>query len=344
MELITPQGLQPGDKIATVSLSWGAAGELPHRYATGKERLEKIFGLEVIATTHALEPADWIYNNPQARAADLMEAFADPTVKAIIANIGGEDSVRMLPYIDLGIIRNNPKIFLGFSDSTITHFICMKAGLGSFYGPALLTGFAENVAMHDYQVADIKRTLFSREVIGQVKANEAGWTSEFVDWFDPSLQHTQRKLEPATGWRFVSGSGVVQGRLIGGCMEVMEMLKGTEYWPELSVWEDSILFFETSEDKPWPGFVRYWIRNYASLGILQRAKGIILGRPYDNLYALEYETELLKVLNEEGLTDMPVITRMDFGHTAPVFTIPYGRLAEINCDQQSFSILEPGVR
>lgn len=343
MKLITPKGLQHGDKVATISLSWGAAGELPHRYAQGKARLEQVFNLQVTETRHALKPADWIYDHPQARAEDLMEAFADPAIKAIISNIGGEDSVRILPHIDLDIIRNNPKIFLGFSDSTITHFVCMKAGLGSFYGPSLLTGFAENGAMHPYQVDDINRTLFSKETIGEIMPNPAGWTSEFLDWFDPSLQHIPRTLNPPTGWHFIRGKGTVQGRLIGGCMEVMEMLKGTDYWPNLDVWEDSILFLETSEDKPAPNLVRYWLRNYASQGILQRVRGIIFGRPYDDCYTAAYEASLLKVLDEEGLSELPVITRMDFGHTAPVFTLPYGRLAAINCAEQSFAILEPGV-
>lgn len=70
---------------------------------------------------------------------------------------------------------------------------------------------------------------------------------------------------------------------------------------------------------------------------------MIFGRPYDNLYTQENETELLKVLDEEGLDDLPVITQMDFGHTCPTFTIPYGRLAEINCIDKTFSILESGV-
>ncbi len=342
-KLITPKGLKSGDKIATISLSWGAAGELPYRYAKGKERLEKIFGLEVVETKHALKPADWIYENPQARAEDLMAAFADPSVKAIISNIGGEDSVRILKYVDIEVIKSNPKIFLGFSDSTITHFLCLKAGLGSFYGTSLLVGFAENVEMHAYQIADIKRTLFSPTIIGNITPNMAGWTSEFLDWFDPSLQNTSRKLNATEGWRFVRGNAVVKGHLMGGCMEVMEMLKGTDYWPDLELWKGCILFFETSEDQPEPTLVRYWLRNYALLGILKHAKGIIFGRPYDNCYAEAYEKELLKVLDEEGLHDLPVITQMDFGHTCPVFTIPYGRLAEINCLDQTFSILEPAV-
>ncbi|WP_343530632.1 S66 peptidase family protein [Pedobacter sp.] len=343
VKLITPKALTNGDKVASISLSWGAAGDLPHRYAKGKERLEHIFGLKVVETKHALKPASWIYENPQARAEDLMAAFADSSVKAIISNIGGEDSIRILKYVDIEVIRNNPKIFLGFSDSTITHFLCLKAGLGSFYGTSLLVGFAENVEMHPYQIEDIKRTFFSPAAIGNIAPNKGGWTSEFLDWFDISLQDTKRKMNVGEGWRFVRGNSIVRGHLMGGCMEVMEMLKGTAYWPDLELWKDCILFFETSEDQPKPALIRYWLRNYAALGILKHASGIIFGRPYDNCHAEAYEKELLKVLDEEGLFDIPVITLMDFGHTCPVFTIPYGRMAEINCLAKTFSVLEPAV-
>lgn len=343
MKLMTPKGLSYGDKVATISLSWGGAGDLPHRYLKGKERLKQVFNLEVTETRNALQSAQWIYDNPEARANDLMEAFSDPSVKAVISNIGGDDSIRILKYIDLNIIKNNPKIFLGFSDSTVTHFICLKAGLSSFYGTSLLVGFAENNRMHEYQINDINRTLFSKTAIGQIHPNAEGWTTEFLDWFDVSLQNIQRKLIPSSGWHFIRGNSIVKGPLMGGCMEVLEMLKGTDYWPGPDIWKGCILFFETSEDKPKPEYVRWWLRNYAAMGILKEAKGIIFGRPYDNLYVQEYETELLKVLDEEGLYDLPVITQMDFGHTCPTFTLPYGKLAEINCIDKTFSILESGV-
>ncbi|MEJ7685278.1 MAG: LD-carboxypeptidase [Segetibacter sp.] len=159
--LIKPQLLQHGDKVATISLSWGGTGNLLHRYQQGKKQLQETFGLEVVETTNALKPADYISKNPKARADDLMEAFSDKSIKAVISNIGGEDSIRTLPYTDLSVIKANPKIFLGFSDTTVTHFACYKAGLTSFYGTSLLVGFAENGGMHPYQIDDIKRTLFS---------------------------------------------------------------------------------------------------------------------------------------------------------------------------------------
>lgn len=132
-----------------ISLSWGGAGEIPYRYEQGKKQIQDIFGLEVVETKNALKPAKWIYDNPQERANDLMEAFSDKSIKAIISNIGGEDSIRILRHIDIDVIKKNPKIFIGFSDSTITHFLCLKAGLTSFYGTSTLVGFAENGGMHN---------------------------------------------------------------------------------------------------------------------------------------------------------------------------------------------------
>ena len=106
--MIKPKKLRIGDKVACISLSWGGAGELPNRYIIGKKQIEKEFGLEVIETTHALKSAKWIYNNPKARADDLMEALEDKSIKAIISNIGGDDSIRLLRYMDMELIRKNP--------------------------------------------------------------------------------------------------------------------------------------------------------------------------------------------------------------------------------------------
>lgn len=343
MKLIKPKKLNIGDKVATISLSWGGAGELPHRYKQGQKQLKEIFGLEVVNTKNALKSAKWIYENPKARAEDLMAAFEDKSIKAIISNIGGEDSIRTLKYCDISVIQKNPKIFLGFSDSTITHFLCLKAGICSFYGTSLLVGFAENGGMHKYQIDDLSNNLFNTNPIGEILPNKEGWTSERLEWFDTNLSTQKRKLELPKKWNFIQGNTIVQGHLLGGCMEVLEFIKGTEYWLNSEIWKDSILFFETSEDMPTPEYVRWWLRNYAEQGILKIVNGIILGRPYNNRYVDEYNAEILKVLAEENLTHLPVITEMDFGHTCPTFTIPYGVMAEIDCINKKFKILESGV-
>jgi len=115
MKLIKPKKLSRGSKIAAVTLSWGGPGDLPHRYEIGKKQFEEVFDVEVVETKHALKSAEWIYKNPQARADDLMRAFSDPSIEGIISTIGGDDSVRILPYLDLKLISSNPKVFMGFS-------------------------------------------------------------------------------------------------------------------------------------------------------------------------------------------------------------------------------------
>ncbi|MEM1124056.1 MAG: S66 peptidase family protein [Bacteroidota bacterium] len=342
--MIRPAKLNRGDKVATISLSWGGAGDLPHRYAIGKKQLQDTFGVEVVETKYALKSSDWIAKNPQARVDDLMEALLDPSIKAIISNIGGEDSIRTLPYVNLETIRNNPKIFLGFSDTTVTHFAFYKAGVTSLYGTSLLVGFAENNGMHDYQIADIERTLFSNETVGQIHPNQAGWTSERLDWFDPNNQTISRKLISNTSWRWLQGSGKVTGELLGGCVEVLEFLKDTDFWVQPEDWKGKMMFLETSEVQMSPTNFRWILRNYAASGILKNINGLMVGRPLDGKYWKEYDEQLLQVIRaEEGLVNLPIVTGMDFGHTCPVFTLPYGVRATLNCDQQIFFIDESAV-
>ena len=131
--MIKPEKLHRGDKIAIVSLSWGGLGDegLIHKYHIAKERLEKDFGLEVITMPHALAGSAFVYEHPELRAKDLMDAFRDPSVKGIFSAIGGDDSVRILPYVDYEVIKTHPKVFMGYSDTTISHFIMNKAGVVS---------------------------------------------------------------------------------------------------------------------------------------------------------------------------------------------------------------------
>jgi muramoyltetrapeptide carboxypeptidase LdcA involved in peptidoglycan recycling len=345
--MIKPQKLQPGDKIATISLSWGGPGTIPHRYEAGKKQLQDEFGLTVVEMPHTLKDAGWLHRNPQARAEDLMIAFSDPTIKGIISTIGGDDSIRLLPYLELEVIRSNPKIFLGYSDTTISHLACYKAGLVTFYGPAIMAGFAENGGMFPYMIVSVYKTLFSAEPIGNIAPNPDGWTVEILDWADPANQTRQRKLNPSTGWRFLQGRGIRRGHLIGGCFEVLDWLRGTEFWPEVDDWQDAILFLETSEDAPSPEVVKYGLRTYAALGVLQRLSGILFARPGGQIPPekhKEYDKILLQVVAEEaGLSDLPIIAGMDFGHTDPMFVLPYGIQAEIDCDNQRFAIMENAV-
>ncbi|HEY0382016.1 MAG TPA: S66 peptidase family protein [Candidatus Elarobacter sp.] len=328
-----------------VTPSWGGPGAQPERYARGRRVLEETFGFEVVEMPHALDDLESVSRNPRSRADDLNAAFRDPSVRAIIASIGGEDSVRVLPFLDLDAIAANPKIYLGYSDSTSIHFAIRQAGITSFYGPTVMAGFAENVEPFAYMVDAVRRTLFEAAPVGVVEPNRAGWTDEHLEWSDPSLRDRRRALKPSTGPRTLQGRGIVRGPLIGGCAEVLEMLKGTPWWPPLELWRGAIFFYETSEEAPKPDIVLRWLRNFASQGILQVLNGIIVGRPCgvdpDQLRA--YDAATVRALDDEGLIDLPVLANMDFGHTDPIFTLPYGVEAELDCDATTLTLTESGV-
>lgn len=319
----------------------------PHRYEAGKKQLQDEFGLTVVEMPHTLRDESWLHRHPQARADDLMAAFSDRSIKAILSTIGGDDSIRLLPLLELDIIRANPKILMGYSDTTITHLVCYKAGLVSFYGPAIMAGFAENGGLFSYMVSSVRNTLFSAQPIGEIRSNPDGWTVELLDWADPATQTRKRALNRSTGWRFLQGTGIHRGHLIGGCFEVLDWLRGTHFWPDADVWQDAILFLETSEDAPSPQAVKYGLRTYAALGILQRLAGILFARPGGPISPekfADYDQALLEVVaGEAGLGDLPLVAGMDFGHTDPMFVLPYGIQAEIDCDRSRFSILENAV-
>ena len=348
-KLILPKKLSPGDKVAVVSASWGGPGAFPYRYQVGKQRLESIFGLEVIETSHALCDPEWIYHNPKARADDLMQAFLDSSIKGIFTSIGGDDSIRLIPYIDFNAIRLNPKIVLGYSDSTVMHFICLKAGLTTFYGTSVMTGFAENVKMHDYTVNAINQSLFTTEPVGKIPVAIEGWTKEHLDWGEQSNQNVQRKMNPALKWEFIGCTEkVVQGRLLGGCVEVLQFINGTEIWPAIDVWNGSVLFLETSEEGMSPLNLTRFLRNIAAQGILAKITGILFSKPggSDVLSTQfnDYGSAILNVFKEYEIPMIPMVTNMDFGHSDPMCVLPYGCLVELNPLDPTVSVLEGMVQ
>lgn len=341
-ELVKPPKLNKGDRIAAVSLSWGGAGDPDFlwRYRLGQQRLRDVFGLELVPMPNTLKGSEYIYNHPEKRAEDLMAAFADPSIKGIFTCIGGDDSIRLLPYIDFDVIRRNPKVFLGYSDTTVTHFMCMKAGLSSMYGPSILAEFAENREIFDYTVKNLEKALFGTGEIGNVPPSEY-WTGERIEWTEEN-KDKGKTLEKHTGYEVLQGSVPARGRLIGGCIEVIEMLKGTSLW-DASDFDGAILFFDTSEDMIAPREISYILRNYGAQGILGRISGMIWSKPYANKYYDEYKGVIRKTLAEFGADGLTVLCNANFGHTEPMFVLPYGAMAEIDPVNKTFTIMEPAV-
>lgn len=338
-----PKKLQPKDRVAIISPSSGLAGEadILWRYEQGCDRLQTEIGLVPVTMPHTLAGLHYVYEHPEKRAEDLMNAFLDDSIKAIICCIGGNDSIRMLPYIDFDVIKAHPKILCGYSDITVLHMMCLKAGISSFYGPSILNDFAENCAMSTYTKQAIQKTWFQTSPIGELLPSET-WSAQMLRW-EIQNKATQRTFVNNHPYEVLQGHGVVQGRLLGGCLEVLEYCKGTPLFPELSDFDDAILFIETSEVKPEPWLIEDELRSYGIMGIYQRINGIFWGKPQEECYYEEYKQVIRKVLKEFDCKNLPVIYNGSFGHNEPKMILPYGSLAQLDCDHGTVSILDSGV-
>lgn len=338
MRQIIPIKLKKWSKIATVSSSWWWAWLFRHRYDAWIKQLKNEFWIEIIEMENTLKDPDWVYNNPRARAEDLMSAFLDKNIHWIISSIWWEDGIRILPYIDFEIIRDNPKIFIGYSDSTIIHFICYKAWIRSYYWPAIMTWFAENWWMFQYMIDSINKTLFSSEEIWEIKPNISWWTNEFLDWWDPWNLNVRRKLNKNTPWRFLQWNWFVSWELLWWCIDVFYFIWGTNIWPNKEQWKWKILFIETSEENMSESSFERILRTMWIQGILWNLNWIIMGRAQNEK---NYDNSLLKIVNWEfWLNNLPIITNMDFGHTDPMFIIPIWAKMTLDFNSQKVFINE----
>ncbi len=340
--MIKPKRLKKGDKVAIVSLSWVRRGDYFFilKIYIVIEVLDKDFGLVVICMPNALKGSEFVANHPELRAKDLMDAFSDYSISAIFCAIGGDDTIRILPYINFDIIKNNPKIFMGYSDTTINHFMMYKAGIVSFYGPSIMCEFGEYVKMFDYTQKAVKDILFGEWEQYPILSS-AEWTDDYILWQESNINTPHNMKKDTHGYEVMNGNGIVQGHLLGGCIDVFMMAVGTEIWPDLKEWDNAILFIETSEDKPSPTFVKWTLRNLAAQGILNAINGIIVCKPQGEEYYDEYKEAIKQVVvNEEHLNNLPIFYNVNFGHSKPIGIIPYGIKAELNCKNKSIILLE----
>ncbi len=343
MDLIKPGRLRAGDRIAAISLSSGLAGLFPNRYAQGKRQLEEAFGVELVDLAHTHASPEFLAANPQARVDDLHQALADPDIAGILSCIGGDESIRLLPLIDHDLIRANPKVFLGFSDTTVTHSAFLRAGVVSFYGPSILAGFDENGGLFPYMEEGVRRMLFEPEPEVVWPENRDAWTVELLDWADTANDTVARERRPATGWRW-DGSGVAEGPLIPACIEVLDWLRGTPWWPDL---DGAVLAIETSEEAPPAEYVTRMLRTLVPTGELHRLAAILLGRPGGDQLPVDaheaYDDAVRQVVRDENGLDMPLVFGADFGHTDPVWTLPFGVRTRVDADARTITFREPAV-
>jgi muramoyltetrapeptide carboxypeptidase LdcA involved in peptidoglycan recycling len=341
---IRPPRLRPGDTVAVVSTSWGGPSVIPHVFDHGVDVLRRVFGLEVREMPTARMTPEELVADPRRRADDLNAAFADPSIKGIFVSIGGVESVRILPFLDASVALANPKILLGFSDSTTQLAFYNQAGLVTFNGPAVMAGFAQIEAFPG-AVEHVRSVLF--EPSDSLEYSPfMEWVDGYRDWTDHSNAGAVGERRAHEGWRWLQGSSMAEGQLFGGCADVLEMVKGTEFWPDRSFWDGRLLFLETSEDVPPPERVSYWLRNYGMQGVFDRVSALLIGRPrdYDDAAKARLDDLAVKVVaGEFGRTDLPIVSNLDFGHTDPQWVLPLGVLASVDPVRRSIRLLEPAV-
>ncbi|KQV07799.1 S66 family peptidase [Leifsonia sp. Root112D2] len=342
MQILKPARLRAGDRIAVVATSWPGSTVFPAVYRAGLASLRDRFGLEVVEYPSTSFTPDAASASPEARAADLNAAFADPSIAAIVTVIGGDDSVRILPHVDVELVRTHPKILLGYSDTTTQLFWLAQQGLVTFNGPSVMAGLAQLSNLPGLE-EHLRSVLFEPTSVLEYRPYDY-WVGDYPDWREQAgTQVGERRRHE--GWRWLQGTRPAAGRLTGGCIEVLDMMLATPWWPAPQFFDDRILFVETSEDKPTPAQVGYWLRNYGAQGILNRICGLVVGRPrgYSVNEKAQLDTIVLERLAEWGATDIPVLTGVDFGHTDPQIVLPHNVLAELDPEAGTFRLLEAAV-
>jgi muramoyltetrapeptide carboxypeptidase LdcA involved in peptidoglycan recycling len=341
MPFTKPQKLHRGDTVAIVSPSWGGPIAFPHIYENGLKILRE-WGLKIKEFPTARMDTDFLRANPQVRAKDINDAFANTEVKAIFVSIGGDDSVRILPFLNKKIITNNPKILMGYSDTSTLHTFCNLQGLVTFYGPSIMAGFSQMESLPETFTSHVGEMLFEPKTNHEYKPY-GKYCDGYPNWADKDNVGKINPLKTDSGWRWLQGTTKVQGELFGGCLEVLEMMKATDFWPEKNFWKGKIFFLETSEGKPSIHQIDHVLRNYGMLGVFNQISGFIFARARDfsEKEKLELDEKISSIISKEfGRADLPIVSNFDVGHTDPQLVIPLGIQTEIDCINKKITLVD----
>ena len=339
--------------VGVVSLSAGTLGEdfVRHELELGVRRLEH-YGLKVRFLPHALKGIDYLKAHPEARAADLLEAFRDPEIDLILCAIGGDDTYRLLPYLfDEGRLEKAAcrKPFLGFSDSTVNHFMLHKVGLPTFYGQAFLSDVCEM----DTEMLPYTRRYFEELLrtgtIRQVEPSEV-WYEGRTD-YSPACLGTPLPAHPAEGWKLLQGPPVFSGKILGGCLDTIhDFFDGERYagmpalcqkyglFPGAADWQGRILLLETSEEQMSPEKFSRALGFLKQAGVFEAVSGILFGRPMDNVHREEYHRRLAAAVDDPSL---PILADVSVGHALPRCILPFGVNARVDAQAQTITFEGP---
>jgi muramoyltetrapeptide carboxypeptidase LdcA involved in peptidoglycan recycling len=330
-EFVYPPKPAPGDRVAVLSPSAGLPALFPDVYEMGLRRLREEFGLEPVEypTTRVMD------TDPADRARDLHAAFADPSIKAVMASIGGDDQIRVLRHLDDVLLRENPKPFFGYSDNTNLLNYLFNLGLVGYHGGSIMAHLGRAGGLHPAHVSSLRAALFTNDWYELTPAESFG--DDPGDWADPGFLTITPPTWPGEGWRWLGPQRVVEGTVWGGNLEIISWLLQAGY----VVPSPSVFFFETSEELP-PAIEVYRIlRNMGERGMLAQFPAILVGRAKATSHIHQHPPEVKqryvadqRLAVEQALReyapDAVAVFDLDIGHTDPQLVVPVGGLVEVD--------------
>lgn len=304
---ILPKALKKGDIIAVVA----PAGPLREREALGKSTafLEEM-GFKVRFDARIFDQTGYLAGSDNARSEELMCAFEDDSVKAVIGLRGGYGCSRLIPHLDLERLRKHPKVFIGFSDlTTLQLFLNRHLGWITFHGP-----------------------MAANPGIGSHSEEERSHLISL--WTDPEYRPVLR-FPQLEAWN----PGKAEGRLVGGCLSTIVSSIGTPY--EIDT-DGAILFLEDVGEPPYR--IDRMLTHLKLAGKFESLRGILLGsfqecEASDGAYPL---TRMMKELLQREA--VPILASFPAGHGPSNWTLPMGTRIRIDGDIPSARFLEPAVR
>ena len=352
-----PKPLKKGDTIAVVSLSSGVIGEefCNHEILIGVKRLEKM-GFKVIFMPNSLKGIKYIEEHPEKRAKDLKEAFINPEIKGILSAIGGVDGYKIFPYLMeddefIKSVKENPKLFTGYSDTTVHHLMFHRLGMQSFYGPAFLTDIAE---LDDEMLPYTLKywNIYSGSPLNPLNKITSSdiWYEERKDFSEKSLGIPRISHKETKGFELLQGNEIFSGQLLGGCIESLynvisgdrfneqkEICEKYKIFPSKDEWKGKILFMETAEVKSSPEEYEKMLTALKEKGVFDVVNAIIVGKPMDETYYNEYKDILCKIVDNH---ELPILYNINFGHAYPKCILPYGLKIEYNHSEREIIFKE----
>ncbi len=320
-----PSKLKSGDLIKVIAPSRSLAILSQETKDYANKRFEEL-GLKLSFGKHVEEKDDFGSSSIQSRVEDLHEAFSNKEIKGIITVIGGFNSNQLFRYIDWDLIKNNPKIFCGFSDITaLNNSFFAKTELVTYSGPHYST-FGQKLYL-DYTIECFKKCLMSEEPFEVIASKQ--WTDDA--WYK---NQDDRHLVDNSGFLTIN-EGEAEGTILGANLCTFNLLQGTEFMPSL---KNSILFIEDDYGSQPHHFDRD-LQSLIHLSDFDGVKGIVIGRFQK---ASNMTNELLKTIirTKKELKDLPVVANVDFGHTEPKITLPIGGHCKINISKNPTIIID----